>query len=251
MDYDSTSIPDTYDAARDLGAAKKARLLDFFSRNLPGNEVANIVDLGCGTARFSAILAEAFDARVVGVDPSQKMLERARDKTSDTRISFESGSGERLPFDPGSVDLVFMSMVLHHLADPEKVARECGRVLRGGGYVFIRNTVADEIPSYPYLEFFPSIRSIIENGLISRVRLNAIFRAAGFERTAQETARHEIAPDWRAFADKISLKADSFVARLADEEFKTGLAALRAHAENAAADEDVGVNVDSIIFRRK
>jgi SAM-dependent methyltransferase len=140
-------------------------------------------------------------------------------------------------------------MVLHHLADPAQVARECARVLRPGGCVCIRNTVADEIGSYPYLDIFPGIGAIIEDNLMSRARLDALFAAAGFERIAQETLWHEIAPDWPAFADKIALKADSFVARLPDAAFESGLEVLRAHAKRAPADEKVGLNVDHLVYR--
>jgi ubiquinone/menaquinone biosynthesis C-methylase UbiE len=41
------------------------------------------------------------------------------------------------------VDVVFMSMVYHHFADPVVVAKECRRVLRDGGYVCIRNSTGE------------------------------------------------------------------------------------------------------------
>jgi len=37
-----------------------------------------ILDLGCGTGRFSAALRARFEAEVIGIDPSKKMLEQAR-----------------------------------------------------------------------------------------------------------------------------------------------------------------------------
>jgi ubiquinone/menaquinone biosynthesis C-methylase UbiE len=39
-----------------------------------------VLDLGCGTGRFSEALAAQFDAHVIGLDPSLKMLQVAREK---------------------------------------------------------------------------------------------------------------------------------------------------------------------------
>ncbi len=250
MDYDSTSIARTYDAGRDLPARKKQQLLEFFVRHAAPGEIAVVIDLGCGTGRFSEALAEAFDARVFAIDPSEKMLAQARLKTRSDRVSFELAPGEALPFDRESVDMVFMSMVFHHLSHPDRVLGECARLLRRGKYACVRNTTADEISSYPYLDFFPGIETIIEQSLLSRERLTALFSAAGFEAVAQETTWHEIAPDWRAFVDKITLRADSFVARLADDAFESGLLDLRKHAARAPENQKVGLNLDQFVFRR-
>ena len=78
MDYDQSTIPKTYDAGRDVSVAKKKLYLEFFADNIPADKVSDIVDLGCGTARFSEILADVFDARVVGIDPLDRHDARVR-----------------------------------------------------------------------------------------------------------------------------------------------------------------------------
>ena len=114
----------------------------------------------------------------------------------------------------------------------------------------IRNTVSDEIASYLYLQFFPSIGSIIAERLFSRDQLDEIFESAGFELAAHQSSASEIAPNWDAFAKKIGLKADSFVASLDDDEFQSGLRSLQAHAKSAPAGDSVSVNVDALIYRK-
>jgi len=250
MKYDKSNIPDTYDAGREISAEAKNFELKFFFENLSGDNVADIVDLGCGTGRFSQTLAELFDANIVGVDPSHKMLNQARNKSNSGRISFVIASAEAIPLGDGVADMVFMSMVLHHLSSPEKTALECHRVLRKGGYVCIRNTVSDEISSYPYLDCFPSIYSIIEDQLISREQLKNIFGNAGLKIVAQQTVWSEISSDWQIFTGKIALKADSFVAQLENDEFNAGLAKLRMKSKGETSNEKVGLNVDSIIFQK-
>lgn len=84
MDYDATEIARTYDSGRDHGP----EVLDLWMTALASHvEVAStrsILDLGCGTGRFSEALADRFAAQVIAVDPSKKMLERARSKQVDS-----------------------------------------------------------------------------------------------------------------------------------------------------------------------
>ncbi len=250
MDYDHSDIPSAYDAGREISQHKKHQALKFFAENLPVDEITNIVDLGCGTGRFSGALTEYFDASVVGIDPSEKMLAKASAKYNGETIRFEQAGAERLPLVENSADMIFMSMVLHHLLNPKQTARECYRILKKDATVCIRNTFINEISTYPYLDIFPSIRSIIESQLISREQLINTHRSTGFELLAHQTAWEEISPSWQAFADKIALKADSFVARLDDKEFQSGLFALQNKAQDDDNESPVGLNVDSFIFKK-
>ena len=70
-----------------------------------------------------------------------------------------------------------------------------------------------------------------------------------FARTAQITEWHEMAPDWPAFAAKMALRADSFVASLDDAKFAEGLAAIEQHARNHPQSGPIGLNIDTIIYR--
>ncbi len=248
MDYDQTTVPESYDAGREISNDKKREFIARFAQTIGTVGVGRIIDLGCGTGRFTGALADIFDANVLGVEPSSKMIEQARAKHHDVRLRFQEAPGEALPVEDSSVDMIFMSMVLHHLAAPQKVALECWRALRSGGHVCIRNTVSDETHTYPYLDVFPSIGAIIKRQLISRDRLNGMFEELGFKVLAGETIWHEIAPSWDAFAQKMALRADSFVAQLPDAEFEAGVAALRERALSAPAHEPVGLKVDLIVY---
>jgi SAM-dependent methyltransferase len=153
-----------------------------------------------------------------------------------------------VPLESAAVDLVFMSMVYHHLRDPEAAARECRRVLRPGGRVFLRNGTAEQIESYPYIDFFPGVRDIIVSRLATGAAIVAVFKAAGFAVRAQGVIAHPMASGWRDFTDKMALRADSFVAALPDQAFEAGMAALRAHADQADPGGPVTVNVEYFVF---
>jgi 2-polyprenyl-6-hydroxyphenyl methylase/3-demethylubiquinone-9 3-methyltransferase len=98
----------------------------------PGERV---LDLGCGAGRFVAVLREA-GAEPVGVELATGALERARRNVpgADLRLAEPDGT---LPLDHGSVDLVWCSEVLEHVADTVHVLTEARRVLRRGGRLLV------------------------------------------------------------------------------------------------------------------
>jgi ubiquinone/menaquinone biosynthesis C-methylase UbiE len=98
----------------------------------PGERV---LDLGCGAGRFVAALAAA-GAEPVGVELAQAALDRAARNApgADLRLLEDDGS---LPLDHASVDLVWCSEVLEHVADTAHVLLEARRVLRPGGRLLV------------------------------------------------------------------------------------------------------------------
>ena len=250
MDYDKTAIAGSYDAARGYPAAVMQSWLERCARHTGPGRVETILDLGCGTGRFSADLARHFDAKVIGVDPSTKMLAEARQKAKadGPPLDFRHGNGEALPVADSEVDLVFLSMVFHHLADPPAMARECRRTLRPGGVVLLRNGTVDQRLSYPHQPFFAEFDSVIDSQLVTCAQIDAAFSAAGFTQSHHEVVPHAMAASWQEFADKVALRADSLVARLSDADFAAGMGALRRHAETADPSAEVTVNVDFFAF---
>jgi len=86
---------------------------------------ASALDVGTGTAVF----AEAFVGRglsVVGIDVNPDMVREASRLVEAAR--FLAARAEELPFESGSVDVVFLGHVLHEADDPVKALTEAGRV---------------------------------------------------------------------------------------------------------------------------
>jgi len=248
MDYDKSSIANVYDEARAFAPEGLRQWLDALSAHLVGRTVSHIVDLGCGTGRFTEPLAEHFSARVIGIDPSQKMLDQARRKQRSGRVIFERASAEALPITDNSVDVIFMSMVFHHFANPAVVAKECRRALQEGGYVFIRNSTREA--DFPARHFFPAMEPLIESELPTRSDVRRVFQTAGFTPVAHQIVRQRVATTWGEFVQKTSLRADSLIARLSDEDYEAGMAGLKAHAAAAETDEPVVEDIDLFIFTK-
>lgn len=85
---------------------------------------ATVLDAGCGTGHFAAVLAER-GYRVVGVDPAAPMLARARQ-----RVPVARADGLRLPFANASFDAALSVSVLEFSDEPEAHLAELRRVAR-------------------------------------------------------------------------------------------------------------------------
>jgi ubiquinone/menaquinone biosynthesis C-methylase UbiE len=248
MDYDATDIAVTYDLGRDHGPEFLDLWMSVVSSQVKDQRTKRILDLGCGTGRFSEALAVRFDAQVIGVDPSEKMLAQARSKPSDARIRYEHGRAESIPLPDNSVDLIFMSMIFHHFDNPALVARECRRVLRDTGTAFMRTGTRERISSYPYVEFFPESRPILEECLPTNTFVREIFEAAGFRLVSLEVVIQEIALTYAAYAEKLAAGADSVLASLSRRDFDAGMSALRVHAAHSDG-KAVFEPIDVFVFR--
>src|SRR5690242_15739173 len=92
MDYDQTEIAAAYDKARGL-APETARLwLELLSAYIDPTTTSLIVDLGCGTGRFSDLLAAHFRVQVIGIDPSSKMIDQACRKPVTGAVTYRRAS---------------------------------------------------------------------------------------------------------------------------------------------------------------
>jgi ubiquinone/menaquinone biosynthesis C-methylase UbiE len=97
---------------------------------------ATALDVGCGTGRLLRAAATRWpDARLIGVDPAEGMVEVARKLTPNA--TFYRGLAQSLPLPDASVDLAFSTISFHHWRDHLGGVREIARVLRPGGHFIL------------------------------------------------------------------------------------------------------------------
>lgn len=149
-----------------------------------------LLDLGCGPGTITVGLARAVaPGRVVGIDNSAKVLDRARRHAAaaGVEIDFQVASVYAVPFPDGSFDVVHAHQVLQHLGDPVGALGEARRVLRPGGLVAVRDVDNGTVVWHPGDETLDSWQTAHEavhraNGGEPHAgrRLLAWVRAAGF-----------------------------------------------------------------------
>lgn len=108
---------------------------------LPG---AKVIDVGCGNGRITRLIAAA-GAQVVGIDPGQKQLDRARAEAPVNGESYIEGSAENLPVADASADIVFFFNSLHHVPEAvmDKALDEARRALKPQGWLFVAEPLAE------------------------------------------------------------------------------------------------------------
>ena len=97
-----------------------------------------VVDVGCGAGIDSLIAAKKVgpDGRVIGVDMTPSMLEKARQAADEARlknVQFRQGYAEALPVDDGWADVLISNGVLNLMPDKAAALEEMSRVLKPGG----------------------------------------------------------------------------------------------------------------------
>lgn len=97
----------------------------------------SLLDLGCGTGSLIELLARRFpDARITGVDPSRRMLDRSLERLEDRdNVELLEGHALSIPCRSEEFDYITSNLALHHVEpnDRYRCARELARVLKRGG----------------------------------------------------------------------------------------------------------------------
>jgi len=188
-------IAPVYDAMNRLmtaGLDRRWRRLAVREVVWPGDRV---LDSCCGTGDL-AVEAERRGGRVVGLDFSERMLERARRKSG--TIEWVQGDALALPFGDGEFDVVTCGFGVRNLADLEGGLREAARVLRPGGKIAVLEITRPRGLLRPFFRLWfdvlvPLAGKVLPGGkaytyLPASVRrfpgpedLAALFTSAGFE----------------------------------------------------------------------
>ncbi|MYE14933.1 MAG: arsenite methyltransferase [Gemmatimonadetes bacterium] len=141
-----------------------------------------VLDLGSGAGIDCFLAAERVgpEGRVIGVDMTPEMVERARANALAVGVSnveFRLGEIEALPVADASVDAVISNCVLNLSADRPRVLAEAMRVLKPGGRVMI----SDLVSSRPMPDFVANSKESLVGCLPVRIaEYEADLAAAGF-----------------------------------------------------------------------
>lgn len=190
---------DTYDAVAELydAAFEDIRVRrdewSWINARLPDGKI-RVLDIGCGNGALLNALSERIGSGV-GVDESEKILDRARRRNSEvTNLRFQIVNGPILPFDDAEFDVVISLMSFRYL-DWDPLLNEIKRVTRPGGKLLIIDMVTVPVkPSeYPRL-LKDKIRTVLDQ------KRNARFRSA-----LNRLVSH---PDWKKMLEYNPIRSE-------------------------------------------
>ncbi len=145
--WDAAAASDRVDEYVGDPATARAELEGLFGRLGADPRRGVCVEVGCGPGRMTGVLAERFD-RVVAVDVSEGMLERARSVVTEPNVDFRVVAGDRLEtVEDAIADTLICYLVLQHLPERRAVLRyleEFARALSPEGRAFVQLPVMDD-----------------------------------------------------------------------------------------------------------
>jgi ubiquinone/menaquinone biosynthesis C-methylase UbiE len=130
-DFDTQTLTD-----ESLQLLKGRLPQEFLAANVAGNR---ILDMGCGSGRYSIALARAGAKEVVGIDLKRKSFAVAKAWCQQHRlaVTFSEANFHDLPFADGSFDFVFCNGTLHHSSSITRGLAELARILKSSGKAFL------------------------------------------------------------------------------------------------------------------
>ncbi len=180
-----------------------------------------VLDVGCGTGRYSLEIMKRTGAEVFGLDSSKGMLSKACEKSPGLWIYADA---QRLPVPDETYNTVILMLVLQHVDDEPQAISEAYRVLKPGGK-FVVVTVSHGRIRRHMMRHFPGMVSLDLKRFLSIPELKWHIQDAGF--TGVHSHRTKNTPQVQTVEEIIGRFRKRYISTLvllSQEEFEKGLA---------------------------
>jgi ubiquinone/menaquinone biosynthesis C-methylase UbiE len=153
------------------------------------NDQQHVLEVGCGVGASAVYLASQIGCKVTGVDISERMIQRARERAQHQNVehltNFRTADMNQLSFADEMFDVVFCESVLAFSQDKPAAVSEMGRVLQPGGYLAINESVWLNEPTEEWIDWFAQDAAANASTLNAEAYVH-LLEAAGLNIISQE-----------------------------------------------------------------
>lgn len=183
---------------------------------------SKVLDVGCGTGRFSLRLFAVKNSTVCALEPSIEMLKQAVAKDKLRNVLWLQGDGQRLPFQGDFFNCVYMTLVIHHMENKEMALQEIHRTLKKGGKCLIMTTSHYRIKR-SILNDFPGVTAIDLKRFPSLPSLKKTMMKIGFNDVHCHRVKQYEDVSTDDYLKRVRKKYISTLTLLSEETFQKGL----------------------------
>jgi ubiquinone/menaquinone biosynthesis C-methylase UbiE len=161
------------------------------------NQHKKILDVGCGAGYTACQIAEQYGARVIGIDLSAVMIDKANQRAQKMRVTdqveFRKADAYHLPFKDNHFDIVLIESVLTPLSgDKSQAMQEMIRVVQPGGLIGANESTLD--PDSPPELLDAMAKHPATYGYFTAQTLRELFEAVGLQRIQMEVTKNVETP---------------------------------------------------------
>lgn len=198
---------------------------------------AKILDLGCGTGRFTIPMATKLRFSVTGADSSREMLAKAKEKEGADFVTWDYQDAEYLTYRDDSFDVVFASHLLHHVDSPLRALKECKRVLRSSGAMLVRYGAIEHNQNDVEHTFFPEALAIDEIRIPSVRIVESWLTDTGFIAVRSRTIVQQSYETSIEHLNAVKVKNTSVLTMISQSAFEEGLRKLEKYIKSHPDDK--------------
>jgi ubiquinone/menaquinone biosynthesis C-methylase UbiE len=183
------SLYDKWILPRIIDVTMRQQHLARYRTEVVGSARGRVLEIGVGSGLNLRYYGEKVE-RVVGLDPSPRLLELARQRAAKIRLPVElvQGSATAIPLDDASIDTIVMTWTLCSIPDPAAALRDMRRVLKPGGrLLFVEHGLAVEPGVVRWQHRLTPIWRRIGGGCHLDRKMDDLIRAAGFDLSQLQT----------------------------------------------------------------
>lgn len=183
-----------YDNYDDKAREYDIDILNNFLNEAKLTSTSKILDIGCGNGNYAIEIKKLTNSEVYGLDISDTMIAKTSEK--DKNINWLTCDALHTPFENDFFDFIYMTDVIHHVLNIDKLFIEINRILKNNGKVCINTQSHRQIDLRYDSEFFP------ESGILDKMRYPDVEKII---LTAQRYGLHFIKEDIIGEGDEIIL----------------------------------------------